>query len=83
MRYELTDYEGAGLRQLLPNKPHGVPRVAIEAGVREYWCRFVASREHVVGIDSFGASAPAKDLFKHFGFTTEHVVRVAEAALRG
>jgi len=61
--------------------PLGVPRVAIEAGVREYWCRYVARREHVVGIDSFGASAPAKDLFRHFGFTAGHVVRAAEAAL--
>ena len=78
---ELFDAQAADYRAAV--LPQGVPRVAIEAGVREYWCRFVASREHVVGIDSFGASAPAKDLFKHFGFTTEHVVRLAEAALRG
>jgi transketolase len=63
--------------------PQGVPRVAIEAGVRDYWCRYVARRENVVGIDSFGASAPAKDLFRHFGFTVGHVVRAAEAALGG
>ena len=61
--------------------PHGVPRVAVEAGVRDYWCRYTAGRERVVGIDSFGASAPAKDLFKHFGLTTDHVVEVATQAL--
>jgi transketolase len=71
-----ADYRAAVL-------PHGVPRVAVEAGVREYWCRYTASREHVVGIDRFGASAPAKDLFKHFGLTTEHVVAVATQALGG
>ncbi|HXQ64393.1 MAG TPA: transketolase C-terminal domain-containing protein, partial [Steroidobacteraceae bacterium] len=69
-----ADYQ-AGV--LLP----GVPRVAIEAGVRDYWCRYVGRREQVVGIDVFGASAPAKDLFRHFGFTAGHVVRTAEAAL--
>jgi transketolase len=63
--------------------PHGVARVAIEAGVRDGWCRYTLEREHVVGIDRFGASAPAKDLFKHFGFTTEHVVAVATQALGG
>jgi transketolase len=63
--------------------PLAVPRVAIEAGVRDYWCRYVASREHVVGIDSFGASAPATELFGHFGFTVGHVVRAADAALGG
>ena len=61
--------------------PPGVPRVAVEAGVRDYWCRYVGNHDRVVGIDTFGASAPAKDLFKHFGFTTENVVSVAEAAL--
>jgi transketolase len=63
--------------------PHGVPRVAVEAGVREYWCRFTGDRDRVVGIDTFGASAPAKDLFKHFGLTTDHVVGVATQALGG
>jgi len=61
--------------------PHGVPRVAVEAGVRGYWCRYTGDIDRVVGMDTFGASAPAKDLFKHFGFTTEHVVAVATRAL--
>ena len=61
--------------------PRGVPRVAIEAGVRNYWCQYTGDIDRVVGIDTFGASAPAKDLFRHFGFTAEHIVAVAGRAL--
>ena len=71
---QAADYRAAVL-------PHGVPRIAVEAGVRNYWCRYTGDLERVVGIDTFGASAPAKELFKHFGFTTEHVVAVAIRAL--
>ena len=78
---ELFDAQAADYRALV--LPHGVPRVAIEAGVRDWWCRYVGARENVVGIDSFGASAPAKDLFRHFGFSAEHVVAVARSALGG
>ncbi len=63
--------------------PRGVPRVAIEAGVRNYWCQYTGDIDRVVGIDTFGASAPAKDLFRHFGFTVEHVVAAAGRALAG
>ncbi len=76
---ELYDAQPADYRASV--LPHGVPRVAIEAGVREFWCRYVGAREHVVGIDSFGMSAPAKDLFRHFGFTVDHVVGTARSAL--
>jgi transketolase len=41
----------------------------------------VGARGQVVGIDRFGSSAPGKDLFQHFGFTVEAVVRAADAAL--
>ena len=61
--------------------PPSTPRIAIEAGVRDYWCRYVGNRANVIGIDTFGASAPAKDLFKHYGFTVAAVVGVAERAL--
>ena len=60
----------------------GVPRVAIEAGLREGWWRYVGSGGAVVGIDTFGASAPAKKLFEHFGFTPENVVRVVDELLK-
>jgi transketolase len=53
-------------------------RVAIEAGVRDGWWRYVGTAGNVIGLDTFGASAPAKDLFPHFGFTVERVVDVVE-----
>jgi transketolase len=49
-------------------------RVAVEAGVSDYWRKYVGLDGAVVGIDTFGASAPAEALFRHFGFTVEHVV---------
>jgi transketolase len=57
------------------------PRVAIEAGTTHGWWRYVGANGAVIGIDSFGASAPAKKLFEHFGFTRENVVRVVEGLL--
>jgi len=61
--------------------PPGVPRVAIEAGVRDGWWRYVGSSGAVVGMDGFGASAPAKRLFEHFGFTRDNVIRIVEGLL--
>ena len=54
--------------------PNGLPRVAIEAGVTDFWFKYVGLEGAVVGIDTFGESAPAGVLFKHFGFTVENVV---------
>jgi transketolase len=54
--------------------PRGVPRVAVEAGVSDYWRKYVGLDGAVVGIDTFGESAPAGALFKHFGFTVDNVV---------
>ncbi len=54
-------------------------RVAIEAGVTDFWRKYVGLDGAVVGIDTFGASAPAEALFPHFGFTVERVVEVANA----
>jgi len=62
--------------------PAGVPKVAVEAGVREGWWRYVGERGAVVGMETFGASSPAKKLFDHFGFTATHVAEVAESLLR-
>jgi transketolase len=58
-------------------------RVAIEAGVREGWWRYVGSNGQVIGIDRFGASGPAKELFKQFGFTVENVLATAKQVLAG
>jgi transketolase len=54
--------------------PAGVPRVAVEAGVSAFWRQYVGLAGGVVGIDSFGESAPAPALFEHFGVTVEAVV---------
>ena len=54
--------------------PKGLPRVAIEAGVTDFWYKYVGLEGAVIGIDTFGESAPAGVLFKHFGFTVENVV---------
>ncbi|WP_031433504.1 transketolase [Methylomarinum vadi] len=59
----------------------GVKRVAIEAGVTDYWRKYVGLEGGVVGIDTFGESAPAGDLMKHFGFTVENVVKNVKAVL--
>ncbi len=49
-------------------------RVAVEAGVRAAWWQYVGLKGEIVGIDHFGASAPAKELFQRFGFTPDKVV---------
>jgi len=59
--------------------PRGVPRVAVEAGVTDFWRKYVGLEGAVVGIDRFGESAPAGELFKHFGFTTDKVVQAAKS----
>ncbi len=61
--------------------PKGLPRVAIEAGVTDYWYKYVGLEGAVVGIDTFGESAPAGVLFKHFGFTTENVVAKVKSVI--
>jgi len=53
----------------------GVKRVAVEAGVSDYWRKYVGLEGGVVGIDTFGESAPGGDVMKHFGFTVENVVK--------
>jgi transketolase len=64
--------------------PPGVTaRVAIEAGVPDGWWRHVGAGGRVIGISRFGASAPAKDLFREFGFTSAAVVEAAESLLNG
>src|SRR5688500_14132208 len=54
-------------------------RVAIEAGVTDFWRKYVGLDGAVIGIDRFGASAPIEQLLPHFGFTVENVVASAKA----
>jgi transketolase len=53
-------------------------RIAIEAGVTDFWRKYVGLDGAVVGIDSVGASAPIADLYKHFGITAEAAVAAAK-----
>ncbi len=69
--------DAAYRESVLPNAVR--KRVAIEAGVTGFWRQFVGLDGAVIGIDTFGASAPADKLFKHFGITTDHVVAAARA----
>ncbi len=59
----------------------GVKRVAVEAGIADYWHKYVGLEGAVVGMTTFGESAPASDLFKHFGFTIENVVRTVKSII--
>jgi transketolase len=61
--------------------PKGLPRVAVESGVTDFWRKYVGLEGAVVGIDRFGESAPAPELFKHFGFTPENVVKAVRSTL--
>ncbi|XKE45260.1 transketolase [Halomonas organivorans] len=56
-------------------------RIAVEAGHRDFWYKYVGLEGRIVGMDTFGESAPAGDLFKHFGFTVENLVAEAEQLL--
>lgn len=69
--------DAAYRESVLPNAVRR--RVAVEAGVTGFWHQFVGLDGAVIGIDTFGASAPADALYKHFGITTEHVVQAAKA----
>ncbi len=61
--------------------PKGLPRIAIEAGVTDFWYKYVGLEGAVVGIDTFGESAPAGVLFTHFGFTTDNIVAKVQSIL--
>lgn len=65
--------------------PGNIPRVAIEAGVTDFWRKYVGAaddeRGAVIGLDRFGESAPASVLFRHFGFTPEAVADCARAVI--
>ncbi len=77
---DLFDAQDAAYReQVLPKAVSA--RVVIEAGVTETWWRYAGSDGRVIGLDRFGESAPAEELFEHFGFSTDNVVAVAKEVL--
>ena len=59
-----------------------VARIAIEAGIADYWYKYVGLNGKVIGMTTFGESAPAEQLFEMFGFTVENVVNNALALLQ-
>ena len=59
-----------------------LPKVAVEAGVTDYWRKYVGLDGAVVGIDRYGESAPAGELFKHFGFTPTKVAEAVRSVLK-
>ncbi len=59
-----------------------LPKVAVEAGVTDYWRKYVGLDGAVVGIDRYGESAPAADVFRHFGFTADNVAKAVRSVLR-
>ena len=56
-------------------------RVAVEAGIKDSWYKYVGLTGKIIGMDSFGESAPAEQLFEHFGITTAAVVAAANELL--
>ncbi len=71
------DRQDAGYKKSV--LPAGLPRIAVEAGVTDFWWKYGCAA--VVGIDSYGESAPAGVLFQHFGFTAENVAHTVLEAL--
>jgi len=77
---DLFDAQDEAYReQILPS--HITARVVIEAGVTATWWRYAGPSGRVIGLDCFGESAPAGELFEHFGFTADNVVKVAKAII--
>jgi len=56
-------------------------RVAVEAGVTDYWRKYVGLKGKIIGIDTFGESAPAPEVYKDFGITAENVAKAVESVL--
>jgi len=61
--------------------PPDLPCVAVEAGSPDLWRKYVDRAGVVIGMTSFGESAPAGELFKHFGFTAAHVVEAVRGVI--
>ncbi|MEN6321198.1 MAG: transketolase [Syntrophaceae bacterium] len=79
--WEMFDKQPAIYRNhVLP--PDVRVRISVEAGIRLGWEHYVGLDGAVIGMDSFGASAPAKVLFEKFGITADHVIRAAKALIK-
>uniref|UniRef100_UPI003A4D54B2 transketolase-like TK C-terminal-containing protein n=1 Tax=Klebsiella michiganensis TaxID=1134687 RepID=UPI003A4D54B2 len=77
---ELAVVQDAAYREAVLPKAVSA-RVAIEAGIADYWFKYVGLNGAIVGMTTFGESAPAEQLFEEFGFTVDNVVAKAKALL--
>jgi len=79
---DVFDRQDLGYREsVLP--PSIRARVAVEAASTDFWFKYVGLDGTVVGMTTFGESAPAEQLFPYFGFTADHVVEAAQSVIRG
>ena len=75
--WELFDAQGEVYQESV--LPPNVPRLAIEAGVTLAWKRYLdSSRDLAIGVDIYGASAPYKEIYEHYGLTPERVVEAVK-----
>ncbi|MGY6707720.1 MAG: transketolase [Rhizobiaceae bacterium] len=77
--FELFEKQGEEYRKAMIGE--APVRIAVEAGIRQGWDRFIGSDGIFVGMDGFGASGPAEQLYQHFGITAEAVVKAAMGRL--
>ncbi|MBB71681.1 MAG: transketolase [Legionellales bacterium] len=77
---DIFDEQEASYQEtVLPN--HITARVAVEAGIADYWYKYVGLKGFVVGMRSYGESAPANDVFNHFGFTVDNIIDVTRKTI--
>ena len=78
--FELFEKQNSGYKNevLIPE----IPKLAIEAGITQGWCKYVGDNGDVLGLDRFGASAPGKTAFKELGFSAENVIKKAKELLK-
>src|SRR5271157_3490402 len=74
--WDLFEQQSADYRRMILGS---APRIAVEAGARLGWDRWIGERGVFIGMNGFGASAPASDLYRHFGITAEAVVEAAKS----
>ncbi|MGH1403113.1 MAG: transketolase [Alphaproteobacteria bacterium] len=72
------EQDGEHIQKIICNKSI---KVAVEAGIRQSWDRLIGGHSIFIGMDGFGASAPANELYKHFGITAEKIIERVENAL--
>jgi transketolase len=78
--WELFDQQDANYqKEVLP--PEITARVAVEAGIRQGWDKYLGNQGRFVGLESYGASAPFKTLYEHFGITSANIVAQARQSL--